>query len=92
MGSYIADIALPPICSAGGTSVPDLETTGILTIVDLARFTDYATYILANPSFEWTITTDKLRVTALGTIFDNVTLTKQISFKGVSILGPLSAA
>ena len=60
-GSHIADISLPPICAAGGQGVPDLATTGILTIADLASFTDFATYILLNPAFTWTITTDKLR-------------------------------
>ncbi|KAM0750211.1 hypothetical protein T439DRAFT_247618 [Meredithblackwellia eburnea MCA 4105] len=93
-GSMIATIALPPICSAGGSGVPNLLTTGILTITDLSRFTDFATYILLNPSFTWTITTNTLRVSALATIFDNVTLTKQVSFQafnglpGVTIQNP----
>lgn len=50
------------------------------------RFTDFATFLLHNPSFEWTIHTDKLRVTALGTIFDNVSLSKSISFKAFNNL------
>lgn len=54
-GSHIADIALPPICSSGGVGVPNLETTGVLTISDLKRFTDFATYILLNPGFVWTV-------------------------------------
>ena len=45
------------------------------------RFTNFAVFLLHNPSFEWTISTDKLRVTALGTIFDNVSLSKKVSFK-----------
>ncbi|KAI5474806.1 pre-rrna processing protein [Pseudohyphozyma bogoriensis] len=93
-GSDIATIALPPICSSGGSGVPSLQTTGILTITDLSRFTDFATYILLNPSFTWTITTNTLRVLALQTIFDNVTLTKNVSFSafnglpGVTISNP----
>lgn len=39
------------------------------------------TYLLHNPSFDWTISTSKLRLTALGTIFDNVSLKKVISFE-----------
>ncbi|KAL8278093.1 hypothetical protein RQP46_009553 [Phenoliferia psychrophenolica] len=87
-------IALPPICSAGGQGVPVLETTGILTIADLGKFTNFATSILLGPSFTWTITTSKLRVFALGTIFDNVTLTKNVTFSafnglpGVTIRNP----
>lgn len=42
------------------------------------RFTAFATYLLHNPSFTWTISTDKLQVEALGTIFDNVSLKKDI--------------
>lgn len=45
----------------------------------LDRFTAFATYLLHNPEFTWTISTDKLRVEALGTIFDNVTLKKDIT-------------
>ena len=40
--------------------------------------------ILLEPAFTWTITTDKLRVKALGTIFDDVTLTKDVNFSGQS--------
>jgi hypothetical protein len=47
----------------------------------LTRFTSFATFLLHNPNFEWTISTPKLRLNALGTIFDNVSLTKQVSFK-----------
>jgi hypothetical protein len=81
-GFHIADIALPPICSAGGSGVPNLSTTGVLTIFDQTEFTRFAAFILANPSFEWTITTNTLRVTALGTIFDNVLISKKVSFQG----------
>lgn len=70
-GNQIATIALPPICSSGGSGVLTLETTGILAITDQNRFTEFAAYILLNPSFEWTITTNNLRVLALGTIFDD---------------------
>ncbi|SCV70806.1 BQ2448_3568 [Microbotryum intermedium] len=93
-GNYIADIALPDICSPGTTNVPALETTGVLTIRDLNKFTDFATYLLLNPKFTWTIMTKKLRVYALQTIFDNVTLTKDITFSafdglpGVTIVNP----
>lgn len=80
-GSYIAKILLPSICSPGTTNVPDYRTTGILIIEDLNRFTDFATYILLNPSFTWTITTNTLRVLALGTIFDNVLIQKDVSFR-----------
>lgn len=79
-GNKIASLALPPICTSGGAGVPDLETTAILTISDQGRFTDFATYILLQPSFTWTVTTDRLRVKALGTIFDNVVLSKNVSF------------
>jgi alpha-D-ribose 1-methylphosphonate 5-triphosphate synthase subunit PhnH len=65
-GANIANIILPPICSPGGASVPDLETTGILQITDLGAFTSFTAYLLNNPSFTWTITTDALRVYALG--------------------------
>lgn len=88
LGEYIADIALPPICSSGGSAVPNLQTTGILTIVDQAKFTAFASYILLNPSFTWTVTTEQLRVSALGTIFDNVTLSKNVTFQAFNRLSP----
>lgn len=72
-GSDIASLALESICSPGGTGVPNLQTIAVLSITNLARFTDFASFILLNPSFEWTVTTSRLRVLALGTIFDDGT-------------------
>ncbi|KAI0049858.1 hypothetical protein FA95DRAFT_1604022 [Auriscalpium vulgare] len=85
-GHNIAQISLPPICGAANDGVPDLSTNGHLTITDQDQFTAFATYLLHNPSFTWTISTNKLRVTALGTIFDGVSLTKDVSFKAFNNL------
>ncbi|KAI9066059.1 hypothetical protein FKP32DRAFT_1566723 [Trametes sanguinea] len=85
-GSDIATISLPPVCAAANSGVPDYETSAHLTITDNDKFTDFATFLLHNPSFEWTISTDKLRVTALGTDFDNVSLSKTVSFKAFNNL------
>ena len=46
----------------------------------LTSFTEFATFLLHNSNFTWTISTSKLRLTALGTTFDNVTLSKEVSF------------
>ncbi len=78
-GRNIAEISLPPICTSPGVGVPDLETTGQLTITNLAAFTDFATFILLNPSFTWTISSDAVIVRALGITFSKVRLNKQIS-------------
>jgi hypothetical protein len=51
-----------------------------------ARFTAFATALLHEESFEWTISTPKLRVKALGTIFDNVALSKTIALKAFNNL------
>ncbi|KAI8977823.1 hypothetical protein BD414DRAFT_466746 [Trametes punicea] len=85
-GNDIATISLPPVCAAANSGVPDYETNARLTITDSAKFTDFATFLLHNPSFAWTISTDKLRVTALGIDFDDVSLTKSISFKAFNNL------
>lgn len=71
-----------------------MKTTGTLTIHDKGKFTQFATDLLLNPSFTWNVRTEKLRVLALGTIFDNVVLSKDISFSafdglpGVTITNP----
>ncbi|KAI0370690.1 hypothetical protein BV20DRAFT_966193 [Pilatotrama ljubarskyi] len=85
-GHNIASIALPPVCAGANAGVPDYETNARLTITDSEKFTEFATFLLHNPSFDWTISTDKLRVTALGTNFDGVSLTKTISFKAFNNL------
>ncbi|KAH7915074.1 hypothetical protein BJ138DRAFT_1122997 [Hygrophoropsis aurantiaca] len=85
-GQDIATISLPPVCAAANTGVPDYQAQGTLVITNQEQFTSYATYLLHNPSFEWTISTTKLRVTALGTIFDNVSLTKTITLKAFNNL------
>ncbi|KAJ7716738.1 hypothetical protein DFH07DRAFT_349612 [Mycena maculata] len=77
----IAQIALPSVCAAANTGVPNYVTSAHLTITDSAAFTDFATFLLHNPEFTWTVSTLSLRLTALGTIFDNVALSKDISFK-----------
>ncbi|KAH8992759.1 hypothetical protein EDB86DRAFT_3078965 [Lactarius hatsudake] len=69
------------VCAAANSGVPDYRASGRLTITDEGQFTAFATFLLHNPSFTWTIHTDKLRVTALGTIFDGVSLSKDVIFK-----------
>ncbi|EJD03283.1 uncharacterized protein FOMMEDRAFT_168292 [Fomitiporia mediterranea MF3/22] len=85
-GHDIATISLPPVCAAANDGVPDYETSGHLTITDQGAFTEFATFLLHNPSFTWTISTNKLRVTALGTIFDNVSLSKDVTLKAFNNL------
>jgi hypothetical protein len=43
-------------------------------------FTDFATYLLHNEGFNWTISSKNVRLTALGTVFDGIELTKEIGF------------
>ncbi|KAH7108191.1 hypothetical protein BKA62DRAFT_764259 [Auriculariales sp. MPI-PUGE-AT-0066] len=80
-GRNIAQISLPPVCAAADSGAPNYKTSGKLKITDQAAFTDYATFLLHNEAFEWEISTDKLRVTSLGSNFDNVSLTKTVSLK-----------
>ncbi|KAJ7928639.1 hypothetical protein B0H13DRAFT_1968281 [Mycena leptocephala] len=80
-GHNIAQITLPSVCASANTGVPNYLTTAHVTITDSAKFTDFATFLLHNADFTWTISTSKLRLTALGTIFDNVVLSKDIPFK-----------
>ncbi|KAJ7594702.1 hypothetical protein C8J56DRAFT_446479 [Mycena floridula] len=85
-GKDIAQITLPPVCASANTGVPNYVTKASLKITDLNDFTSFATFLLHNPSFDWTISTPKLRLTALGTIFDNVSLSKVVSFKAFNNL------
>ncbi|KAK0241921.1 hypothetical protein EDD85DRAFT_820884 [Armillaria nabsnona] len=85
-GQDIALIDLEPICAAANDGVPDYETQARLTITDQSQFTQFATYLLHNEEFSWTISTDKLRLTVLGTIFDNVSLEKTVTFKAFNNL------
>ncbi|KAI0305626.1 hypothetical protein B0F90DRAFT_1815219 [Multifurca ochricompacta] len=80
-GHDVATISLPSICATANAGVPDYRTNAHLTITDEGQFTAFATFLLHNPSFTWTIHTNKLRVTALGTIFYGVSLSKDVAFK-----------
>ncbi|KAG2131418.1 uncharacterized protein EDB93DRAFT_1255529 [Suillus bovinus] len=80
-GHNIATIALPPVCSTANTGVPNYNTQGQLVIIDQVQFTLFATYLLHNPSFEWTISTSSLKLTALGTIFNGVSMSKTVTLK-----------
>jgi len=59
----------------------DTQSLGDNTDSISRRFTEFATFLLHSPSFTWTIHTNKLRVTSLGTIFDGVSLSKDVNFK-----------
>ncbi|CAO1623850.1 unnamed protein product [Parajaminaea phylloscopi] len=78
-GSKIAEITLPPICSAAGIGVPDLMTAGHLTITNQGRFTDFAEFILKNPAFTWRIYSSNVTVQAVGITFSHVNLEKMIT-------------
>lgn len=79
-GRNIAQLTLPPICALANEGVPELRTSGRLTITDLRGFTDFATFILHNPSFQWTVSSNKVTVRALQIIYSNVILSKNIDF------------
>jgi len=79
-GKDIATIKLPPIRAVATEGVPNLVTTGDLTITNKGEFTNFAKYILHGKRFTWTIHSDKLRVRALNIVFDNVKISKDVSF------------
>ncbi|KAF8629168.1 hypothetical protein AX17_005753 [Amanita inopinata Kibby_2008] len=89
-GQDIAQITLDPICAAANEGVPNYRSKAKLAITDNTKFTSFATFLLHNPSFEWTISTKKLRLDALGTIFDNVSLSKTVSFRAFNGLPGVS--
>ncbi|KAH7875192.1 uncharacterized protein C8R40DRAFT_1170817 [Lentinula edodes] len=76
----LTDFPRSQVCAAANVGVPDYETDATLSITDLDQFTTFATFLLHNPSFSWTISSSKVQLVALGTIFDNVSLTKNVSF------------
>ncbi|KAL5507074.1 hypothetical protein ACEPAH_6530 [Sanghuangporus vaninii] len=85
-GQSIATITLPPVCAAANDGVPDYAPNGHLSITDQDGFTSFATFLLHNEEFTWTISTDSLRVDALGTIFNKVHLQKDITLKAFNNL------
>lgn len=63
--------------------MPDLRTTGILQLRGAYQdFVDFTSFLLNNERFTWTILTNNLRVSALQTIFESVTLSKNVEFLG----------
>lgn len=79
-GKTIAKIMLPPVCALADEGVPNYVTNGKLIITDQKGFTQYATSILHDRGFTWTIHTDKLRVRALNIVFSNVKISKTLKF------------
>lgn len=90
-GRIIAEIALPPLCSGPPTGIPDLRTSGQLTILDQGRFTAFAAFLLREPSFEWVLSSDKVVVRTLGIRYSGIKLQKTIrldalnGLKGITI-------
>ena len=85
-GNDIAKLYLPPVCSAANEGVPNYNTKGHLKITDKGKFTSFATYLLHNPSFTWTVHSDHLRVRALNIVFNDVKISKKLTFKGFNNL------
>ncbi|CAD6924941.1 unnamed protein product [Tilletia controversa] len=85
-GRKIATIDLPAICATAGEGVPEYRATGQLKITDQKGFTDFTIAALQDPSFVWTISTNKLRVSAIGFQFNNVVLTKDVTFQAFNKL------
>ncbi|KAK0559809.1 hypothetical protein OC844_004162, partial [Tilletia horrida] len=86
-GKKIATVQLPPICARANADDPSQSganpyiTQGTLKITDQNQFTQFTIAALRDPSFQWTISTDKLRVTAIGFQFDNVILSQTVTFQ-----------
>lgn len=78
-GKDIATIALPPLCSAAYVGIPDLQTSGRLTITNLGDFEEFTEFILHNESFEWTLSSNNLTAYALGIRFEGVQISKTIT-------------
>ena len=89
-GKQIATVTLPPICVAANVGVPNYEATGQLTISDQDEFTSFAEFLLHNEEFEWTISTDQIRLHVLGTIFYGLVFDKSVSFKAFNNLAGVS--
>ncbi|CDR88214.1 uncharacterized protein SPSC_03875 [Sporisorium scitamineum] len=85
-GRNIAQLTLPPICAFANVGVPNLRTSGHLAITNLGGFTDFATYILHNPGFQWTVSSQHLTVRALQIIYSDVIISKNINFKAFNNL------
>lgn len=79
MGTTIAEISLPPLCSQVPDGIPNLNTNGQLTILNNDAFTNFAYYILTEPNFQWFLHSNKVRVRALNIVFDDVILEKTIT-------------
>ncbi|THU88646.1 hypothetical protein K435DRAFT_866116 [Dendrothele bispora CBS 962.96] len=70
------------VCAAVDDGVPNYSTNAHLMIINIDQcIHSICGLLLHNEDFTWTISTDKLRVTALRTIFENVSLKKDVSFK-----------
>ncbi len=80
-------LGFPTITLMPTSQLPTMNSGSLYTFLGgkiysvASRFTSFATFLLHNPSFTWLIHTNRLRVTALGTIFDGVSLSKDVTFK-----------
>ncbi|KAL1735691.1 hypothetical protein EV714DRAFT_280260 [Schizophyllum commune] len=86
----IAEIDVPDVCAGADEGVPNWDTSATLHITDQGAFTDFTKYILHNEDFTWTLSTDKLRVEALDTIFDGISMSKDINLKAFNGLPGVS--
>ncbi|KAL1743139.1 hypothetical protein HDZ31DRAFT_83635 [Schizophyllum fasciatum] len=88
--AQIAEIEVPEVCAAANEGVPEWETSATLHITDQGAFTEFTKYILHNEDFTWTLSTDALRVEALDTVFEGISLSKDITLKAFNGLPGVS--
>lgn len=81
------------ITSQSGCVVYRLNfSAALLSDAALSSFTAFATYLLHNPGFTWTVTSTDVQVEALNIIFTGVSLSKDLVFKGFNNLPGVSIA
>jgi len=85
-GHRLAFMTLPTINTIGGRGVPDWQISTEVTIVDVERFAEFTKHIVHHPEFTWVITASRLRVSAFGATFDDVTLDKTVVLKAFNKL------
>ncbi|KAL1924350.1 uncharacterized protein VTP21DRAFT_7385 [Calcarisporiella thermophila] len=62
----------------------DIDLVADVTVIDAAALEAFSKHLIANPSFDWALESNNLKITSLGATFEGAKLSKKVTLKGMN--------
>ncbi|KAL1922675.1 uncharacterized protein VTP21DRAFT_10214 [Calcarisporiella thermophila] len=81
-GKTIGAVTMPDLKVVGGQGA-DIDLVADVAVVDGAALEEFSKQLIAQPSFDWALESNNLRVDAVGASFAGVKMQKKVTLKGM---------